>query len=434
MKNILLRMCITVAAVACTQAFGDAPQREHLDGIAAVVGDELVLVSELEAYMLMRLNEMKVRPDTADLQKLREQFLDEMIEGKVLLAHARQDSTIRVQHEEVEAALEDHIERLLKANNLTMERLKQDLAAQGLTVSKFRKQLRRGIEEQLLRRNVHQRYFASVNVARRDVEAFYEEYRDSLPSLGESFRMLKLTAKIPTPDSARQAAYERIKKVKTRLDNGEDFEELARMFSEDPSSESGGDLGFVAKGTLSELTFEDAVFSLEPGEVSDIFETRLGFHVAKAVVKRDQKVRVKQILIRVTPPASVREKVSARLDSIRTSSPSDEQFAKAVKKYSDDPQTKARGGDMGWVTKLQMPESYLAAFDTLAVGTVSKPVEDEEKLTIFFIKDHVEEREVNLNDDYDILAQKARDILAQKKMAELVSRWRKELFIDIRLQ
>ncbi len=422
------------ATVLCCVVAG-AGAMEFLDGVAAVIGDEPILVSELEAYMIMRFNELKIRPDSADLEKLRSQFLDEIIEGKVLVEHARKDSTIAVSAQEVEAALNEHIQRLMQANELTQEQLEAELARQGLTTAKFRTQLRRSMEDQLLRRNVHQRYMADIVVARRDVEAFYREYADSLPSLGESYRLLQLPMAVPTPDSVRESAYARIREVKTRLDNGEPFEELARKYSDGPMAASGGDLGFVSKGTLSELAFEEAVFALEPGEISDIVETRIGFHIIMSVARKDQRVHVRQVVVNVAPPAEAEDAVRARLDSVRTACAGDvEAFVRAARTLSTDPRTRSRGGDAGWIAGINLPSAWREAFDTLAVGAVSQPLASGASLMLLCVAEYDPDRRVTLEADYEMLAEKARDILAQKKMMELVARWRKELFIDIRIE
>jgi len=425
---------IPLALCLCVVLCGAARPSQLLDGVAAVVGDEPVLVSEVEAYMLMRLNESKTRPDVNEQARLRRQYLDEIVEGKVLLAHARKDSTISVRADEVDAAQADHLGRLMKANEWSEEDLARELAAQGLTLARFKSQLRRSIEEQLLRRNVQQRYMADVHVGRPEVEAFYRQYRDSLPSVGTSYRLRRLVLNVPTPDSVRQAAYARIKSVKTRLDNGEVFENVARQFSDDPSAANGGDLGFVSKGTLSELAFEEAAFALQPGQVSDIVETRLGFHILKAVAKKDQRVHILQILVSVRAPQEVAGAVTARLDSIRASCTTEPAFADAVRRFSTEGRTKARGGDAGWVSSLEFASEFKVAFDSLAVGQVSKPLHEGDALVLLYVSDYAADRQLSLENDYDLLAEKAKDILAQKKLAELVRRWREDLYIDIRLE
>ena len=92
----------------------------RLDGIAAVVGDEVILQSEVESYSLLRISNLGLNKDSVDLDSYRKKFLDELVDGKVLLVHAKNDSTISVTDQEVENAVNNHISMLLKQNNLTL--------------------------------------------------------------------------------------------------------------------------------------------------------------------------------------------------------------------------------------------------------------------------------------------------------------------------
>ncbi|MBD3322062.1 MAG: hypothetical protein GF350_13270, partial [Chitinivibrionales bacterium] len=289
--------CLATKILQClvlSSLFYSAHPLELLDGIAAVVGDSVILVSELEAYTLLTMNRRGIRPDSIDIETFQKQVLDELIDGKVFLVRAEKDTNIVVREEEVEDALDRQIKAILNENNTTLEELEQELVrTNNMNLQEFKSQMRRGIKEQLLKQKVQQLYVASTSVTRSDVEKFYEEYKDSLPSAGKSARLSKLSISYSPSDSIRQAAYERITSLKERLDNGEDFAELASQFSDGPNAVEGGDLGWIEKGTLSELAFEEKAFSLEPGEVSEIFETRIGFHIVKAEARKNQQVRVR---------------------------------------------------------------------------------------------------------------------------------------------
>jgi peptidyl-prolyl cis-trans isomerase SurA len=406
---------------------------EHIDGVAAVVGDDIVLLSELEAYMLLRLNSLRIAPDSADHAELRERFLDELIDGKVLLVHAKKDSTISVKNQDVETALEAHLARLMAENGLSPQGFEAELKSQGMSLPKFKAQPRRGIREQLFKQKVQQQHVATLELKKRDVEAFYEQYKDSLPSYGESVRLRKLVIDVAPPDSVRQTAFERIERIKTRLDNGEGFADLARQFSDDPGSVEAGDLGFIAKGTLNELAFEEQAFSLNPGEISAPFESRLGFHIITVVAKKNQMVHVRQIFIRVAPPEQTLALVEARLDSIRGAVSSPEAFSASVKAFSTEALSRSKGGDIGWLPLTQLPSAHKSAFDSLVVGAISKPLRDNNTFTLLIVADKVDSRALTLQDDWSVLAEKAKDIFAQQKLIDLVKKWREEVFIDIRL-
>lgn len=408
--------------------------QEPLDGVAAIIGDEIILKSEINAYTAMRLNSLGA--DSTNAAKMKKQFIEEMIDGKVLLAHAKKDSTISLSDNEVEAALTNHINSLLRQNNLTMDALESELKRQqGVSLSKFKAELRKAIKEQLLKQKVQQNYLFSLKVNRKDVEAFYNEYKDSLPKVGESLLLKKLSLTITPGDSIRQAAFEKITSIRQKLTNGEDFSEVAKKYSESPDAAEGGNLGFISKGSLSELTFEEKAFSLQPGQISEPFQTRLGFHILNVIEKRDQKVNIRQIFVKVAPPEDVVKKVYDRLDSIRNNCKSSADFSSLVVKISADPVSRNNQGNIGWLSLLEMPANIRDAIDTLKPGMISKTVSDENEnsVSIYYIVDRVQNRSLSLENDYALLSEKAKDILAQKKLVELVNKWKEDLYINIKM-
>ncbi|MEM4368687.1 MAG: peptidylprolyl isomerase, partial [Candidatus Anstonellales archaeon] len=293
---------------------------ERLDGIVAVVGDEIVLLSELNAYTLLRLNSMGISGDTLDTAKLKREFLNELIEGKILIAYGKKDSMIRVTEEEIEQAATNHINAILKENHLTPDSLDAELRRQqGITLSKFKVEIKKAIKDQLYKQKIQQMYLSSVKLTKKEVAEFYEQYKDSLPKVGESILLSKLSLKISPSEAVRQKAFEKIKAIKLQLDNGADFAEMAKKYSESIEGANGGDLGFIEKGTLNELTFEEKAFSLPVGVISEPFETRLGFHIIKVLEKRDQKVHVCQIFTKVEPTEEELNRVKNKIDSIRIS-------------------------------------------------------------------------------------------------------------------
>lgn len=406
--------------------------QEPLDGIAAIIGDEIILKSEISAYTAMRLSSLGT--DSTNSEKMKKQFIQEMIDGKVLLAHAKKDSTISLSDNEVEAALNNHINSLLRQNNMTMDALESELKRQqGVTLSKFKAELRKAIKEQLLKQKVQQNYLFSLKVSRKDVESFYKEYKDSLPQIGESLFLKKLSLTLTPGDSIRQAAYEKILSIKQKLTNGEDFSEVAKKYSESPDAAEGGNLGFISKGSLSELAFEEKAFSLQPGQISEPFQTRLGFHILNILEKRDQKVNIRQIFVKVAPPEDVIKKVYDRLDSIRTNCKNSDEFTSLVSKISTDPVSRNNKGNIGWLSLLEMPSNLRDAIDTLKPGMISKAISEENTVSIYFVEDRVQNRSLSLDNDYALLSEKAKDILAQKKLVDLVNKWKEDLYINIKM-
>lgn len=418
----------------CFALFFTLFAQNHLDGIAAVVDDEVILNSELDAYTMLRLGSLGLKSDSVDLQKHRITFLNELIDGKILLVHGKLDSTISVTDEEVESALTSHITNLLQQNNLTLDSLEVELnRQQGLTLAKFKADARKAIREQLIKQKVQQSYLFTNKINRKDVEGFFNEYKDSLPPVGESVLLSKLSIKISASKKIRQTAYDKITSLKTRLENGEDFAELAKNNSDGPEGAEGGDLGFIAKGTLNDLAFEEIAFGLSAGQISEPFESKYGFHILSVLERRDQKVHTRQIFIKVEPPASQIAQLTAKLDSLRGVCTTKEHFMQAVKQYSDDPSSKAKNGSLGWIAVLELPAEIKSIVDSITIGSISYPLREKSFISIYRLDKKVANRTLSMDNDYTILSEKAMDVLAQKKLLSLVAQWRNTIFIDIRI-
>jgi peptidyl-prolyl cis-trans isomerase SurA len=406
----------------------------QLDGIVAVVGDSSILSSELSAYTMMRCSNAGITPDSSTLPSLKKQYIQELVDGKVLIVHAAKDTTIIITNEDVEQALNSHIQQILAQNNITLDVLEKEMKEKyGMGLAKFKSQLRAQFREQLVKQRVQQQYVSMMPVTRNDVESFYSQYKDSLPSIGESVYLSKLVVSLKPSDSLRQAAFAKITNIKKRLDNGEDFTAVAKQFSEDPNAENGGDLGFIKKGTLNELRFEEVAFSLNPGQTSQIFESRLGFHIINVIDKKDQMVHVRQIFVQVAPPQKAIDKIFAQLDSVRQNAKTSPDFIASVKSLSTDNLSKSKNGQIGWIALYTLPEQVRASIDSLKIGQITAPVRDGNEISVFRIDDRVPNRSLTLADDYDVLAEKTKEIMVQKKLLDLVRKWRRDVYVDIRL-
>ena len=406
----------------------------RLDGIAAVVGDEIILVSEIEAYIYMRLAAVGVEPQHADIKALVEAGMTDLIDNKVLLVRARGDSTINVRSDEVESTLNNHIAMILQQNRITMEQLEFQLRAQqGTTMARFKSEARRAIREQLYKQKLQQSYYFGAKVNRRDVEDFYARYGDSLPVVGESFELLKLSLRLAPSDSVRQAAFDKIRLVKRELDAGGSFEELAKKHSESPEGASGGELGYLSKGSTELLALEERAFALPVGQASEPFETRLGYHIILVEEKRDMRVKLRQILVRCAPTEQEREALAARLDSLRGAIKGRAQFEAAARAQSVDAATRTRGGNMGWATLLELPSRVRDAVQNLEEGQISAPVTEDNIISIYMVNKRADSRKLTLDNDYAVIAEKARDITAQLKLLDMIKQWRDKTYIDRRI-
>ncbi len=433
MKKISIAVFLLFAGSTLRASVPDSAQ--HLDGIAAVVSDSIILFSEVEAYAYLKGQQMRIQdPGPAEMERLRYEALEELIDGKVLLVQAERDTNITVSISEVQAGVENRIEMMLRQNRITQEQLEQILREQqGISLTKFKSELRTQIRQELMKQKVQQLYASPSTITKKEIRHFYNEYKDSLPAAGESIRLSKITMRCDPSTQIRQKAYDKIKAIKEKLDNGADFTETAKQFSDGPNAENGGDLGFISKGTLGLLEFEEKVFSMDVGQISEPFETRLGFHVVTVEEKKNGRSHVRQIFVEVTPDEECYTEARTSLDSVKSNSNSQEEFAQAARSLSDDPVSRRLGGKMKWQTVATLSPSTAKAVNGLEVGDISSIVQEGNALTIYRIDDQQESRPLTLEEDWNEIAQIAERVLAQQKLRDLVKKWRQETFIKINL-
>ncbi|MCK4755147.1 MAG: peptidylprolyl isomerase, partial [Calditrichia bacterium] len=312
---------------------GVVKAQQMVDGIVAIVGQEIILNSEVEQYVqnYVLQNKINIRSNPEMYKSLKKEVLEKLIEQKILLTKADED-TITVTEREVDRYLDEQIRTLIAraGSESALESAFQN------PMKKIRRDLRAETESRLKIETLRRKKFAEVKVSRREVEEFYNMYQDSLPVLKETVDISHILKQIKPGGSSKEAALEKIIEIKEKVDAGEDFSELAKTYSEDPSTSiRGGDLGFIKRGDLV-TEFESVAFSLEPGEISDIVETQFGFHLIKMIEKRGEKIHTSHILIHLQPSEDDESRVIEELEALRQKSIDGENFEALAIANSDD--------------------------------------------------------------------------------------------------
>ncbi len=404
--------------------------QEVLDGIVAIVGDQIILRTELLQTTQGFALQMGINPvnQVEEMEKLKKDVLQNLINEKVLLLKAKED-TITVEDQQVETALETRIDNLVQQLG-SKEKVE---AYFGIPIKKIKRDYREDVREQLIIQTLQQEKLREVQISRRETEAFFTAMKDSLPKKRPLVKLRHILFQIVPGESARNAALSRIQEIRNRLLNGADFEEMAKLYSEDPGTASrGGNLGFVERGTLFQ-EFEEAAFQLEPGEISDIVETSIGFHLIQMIEKRGDKINVRHILIRLGTGESDEKATYDKAIEIRNRALAGEDFGELAKAYSDDQSTKEEGGDLGWlpVEELQI-EAFKNVVDTLKEGEISMPFKTQFGFHIVKLEGRQEEREISLDNDYEQIREWALNAKRQKVLNSWVEELKKEIYIEIK--
>ena len=401
------------------------------DRIVAVIGDEIILLSEVETRLQLAGMQLKISSDDVDaLNKLRVSLLQDLVDEKLILVQARRDS-IQIDPQEIDGALNNQIQRI-KEQLGSEEAFQEQLANEGLTLQSLKKRFRPQISNQLLRERLIRQKMANITVSTKEVMDFYETYRDSLPMHGRSVQLSHLMLTVTVDEENKRMAFQKATEVLAKARAGEDFASLARTYSQCPSAEGGGDLGNFSRGEMVP-EFEQAAFVLSPGEISDVVETMYGYHIIKCEGLLGDQVHVRHILISMTASEEDEQRIINQLNELRNRALKGEDFSALVEEYSQDPYSREKGGDLGWFSMDQLNPQFSSAVDTLSTGNISEPIPTSSGYHLLKVVDRVTERRVTMENDWDFLEEATR----QRKISDELMVWlntlREEIYVDIRL-
>jgi len=405
--------------------------RQLVDGIAVVVGDEIILESEIdeEFYIYqMRAGAAELSPD--DMARIRSGIVREMIDEMLLVAVAHRD-TLQLQPGELEEEMESRVAELV-ARHGSEDALDIALAEEGLTLSELKDLYAKEIERRLLaERVVRSRVHGTIDVTWGEVESYYAEHTEEVGSVPEAFLVGGIMIIPKITQDAKQAAIDRMAEVSDRLASGGSFDELAREYSDDTNGATGGDLGTFGRGVMVP-EFDDAVFAMEEGEVSGIIPTRFGFHIVEILEKSDASVHARHILARVAPGPEDEVRARATAESLKQRVLDGEDFAELARLRSDDPATREDGGVLGWFSLENLAPSFKDVVTELSPGEVADVTVGESGFYVLKLLEHEEARVATLDEVREDLKDYIFARRAEEAYGELIDQLSREIFVDIR--
>ena len=367
---------ITPAPTASTQTTAQAAKTPapgvSLDSVVAVVNDDVILKSELDAQVAEAEQQILAHntplPEYAVLQK---QVLDGMVTNRIELQQAAQRG-ITVSDDSVNQALT----RIAQRDGVTLDQLPDYLKKQGYEYDRFRRELReqlviQALEQQVLSDRLHITQQELQDQVRSDQGSGDSETQYHVAQI------LVATPLNPTPDDIATAR-KKMDIIYQKIKSGTDFSAAAVAYSEGQNALQGGDIGWRKASELPSL-FAPIVTQMKPGDYSAPIQSANGFHLVKLIdVKRsDQKVMVTQtharhILVRTTAllnEAQAKAKIQGLYDQLKAGA----DFAKLATTNSDDPGSAKQGGDLGWLDPGATVPAFQTAMDKLQPGEMSEP-------------------------------------------------------------
>ena len=398
------------------------PKPVVADKIIAVIGDKIILKSEIDNNMLdMQRNGVELPPNAECL------LLEQSMGVKALVLQAEKDS-LPVTDEEVEADIDNRIRYYIQAYGGKNELEK----VAGKTIYQLREDMKTGFRDQKLAMAMRNKVVENVRITPKEVK----EYYNTIPvdSLAYYESELEIGQIVIFPKASREAeeyAQEQLKEYRDKIIEGKDFKQMAALYSEDPGSkDKGGEYEINRSQKDFDATFMAKAFALKEGQISSPFKSNFGYHIIQMVNRAGDDALVRHIL-KVPQVTEIEiEATDQKLDSVRAKLIAGTiDFGTAVNTYSNDESSKFTAGMLqgpngGFLTIDQLDKEMIPVLQTLQVGQYSQPVaytneQGKKGVRIVYLKSKTAPHRENLQDDYSRIADRA----LESKKEDALEEW-----------
>jgi peptidyl-prolyl cis-trans isomerase SurA len=403
-----------------------------INGIVAIVEDDAILASELNAQVRSIQNKLQSSgtplPPEAVMQR---QVLERMIVNKLQLQQAGR-AGVHVD----DSMLQRSVAQLAKQNNMSTAEFRQAVISGGLEYSEFLTEIRNEMLINQLRNRV---VTSRIKVSDREVKHFINTQAEGGIGGNVRYRLGHILIGTPEAASATQIhqARERAKSVVQKLEQGEDFGEVAVSNSGGTQGLSGGDLGWRQLGAIPTI-FVDYVTSMQVDDVRGPIQSASGFHIIKLLELEGKgkhvvtQTKVQHILLKTSDLFSD-EDAQQKLQSLRQRMEDGDDFSTLAKAHSDDKASALKGGELGWVSPGILVPAFEEAMTNLLPGEISQPVQTQFGWHLIQVLDRADK-----DNTKKYREEQARQQLRKKKIEEETELWlrrlRNEAFVEIRLR
>ncbi len=414
-KNILLLLAVLLLAPLSA---------ELIDRIVGKVGNDIILMSDV--YKLMQQMQSAGLPQD---QISAMTALQQLIEQKIIFQKAK-DLDIKVDEGRIAKMAERYLQQI-KSRYASEAAFIADLANEKLTEQDLLDYYKSMLMENAMSDQLVDRYVTSqISVSEEEIRQFYDSSKDSLAVKPVTWELGLIMHEIKPSAETEAATLAEIRQLQNRLIRGEDFALLATQFSDCPSKERGGDLGFFGRGMMVK-PFEDAAFALNVGEVSDVVRTQYGFHLIKVEEKRTNEIRARHILKILSPTGADSLAARQALETARESYLSGTAtFSELAREFSQDAGADSTGGSIGEFSTEEFPELFSAQIAALPTGGITPVLENEGILYLFAKLREIPSRLY----DYEEVKDKVKTFLFNQKQTAAYEEWIGKLIAESYVQ
>ena len=398
-----------------------------VDGISAVVGDEIVLESDI-------LEQQNYAAQQGAAQTNKCEFMEQILSNKLLIYKAKKDTLIQDRTAAIRAQAGDKYNQIL--SQFPSERAMLDSY-------KFRSsyEMKNIIEKMDIDNYYAQSKYAlitdKVNITPNEVTDFYNAFKYQLPQVKDEVVLSKIVMFPKLTDAHKQEIIDKLKKIKQDILNGESFENKARIYSDDPGSAANGGLYTnIGRGRMVKI-FEATALNLQEGEISDPVESEFGFHIIQLVKKSGKLYDARHILLKAEPNAEEIATAKAEMEQIRKDILEGKiTFKDAAYKHSDDKNTKFNAGVIpaedgsDRQEKINLPATVAYQIAGVNKGDLTEVFMDElnqkKAVVLMKVNDIIPEHSLDIATDFE----RIKSFALNKKKNEVLEKWVKENLAD----
>lgn len=425
----VVSLLVLVFMMFSVKTFAQLQKGQLIDGIAAVIGDEIVLESDIEEQMnYAKQQGMNVSNKC--------EFLESIVNNKLLIYEAKRDTLIESRTD----AIKDMVNQKYRSIMAQFPDEKTMLKAYNFRSSYEMKNAIEKIDtDNYYGQEKYKLITQNADVTPNEVSDFFSTYQAQLPEVKDEVTLSQIIMHPKLSDAHKQELIDKLKKIKSDIEGGESFETMARIYSEDEGSASNGGLYTnINKGQMVK-PFEAAALNLQDGEISEPVESEFGFHLIQLVKKSGKIYDARHILLKATPNKEEMAAAKKELDSIRALINEGKlTFKEAAYKFSDDKNTKFNGGIIAGqdggdkIEKDQLPPVIAYQIAGLNKNDLTEVYESQDNqqrptVNILMINDVIPAHKLDIATDYE----RIKNLALDKKKREIVEKWVNEKLPNI---
>lgn len=417
-----VKTILAIALVVCSLTKSMA-QDKVVDQIIAVVGNNIVLKSDIENQYLQN----QVQGITSD-GDMKCEVLEDILEQKLLLAEAELDTNIIVTDNQINSEMDRRMQYFIEHMGSEKEVAKYF----GKPIVQVKADMEETIRDQQMTQQMHGTITKDVNTTPSEVRRHFRLLpADEIPMVKKRIEYAQITVIPEITEEEDLRVKTRLRELKKRIENGDNFATLAVLYSEGPSAKDGGEIGYAGRASL-DPAFAAEAFNLKKGKVSKVVRSEFGYHIIQIIDRKGEKINCRHILMKPRVDPEELKNAKNRIDTIADFIRKDEiRWEAAAYRYSFDKKTRNNEGlvinPYTGSSKFEMDQlnpDVSKIISGMNINEISDPfltIDDKQRQVYKIIKliDVTEEHKANLSEDYQMLS----EIYLAKKKEKVYKKW-----------